>query len=109
MCAYNSAMESVFLAISLSLFLLAVLTMVVLVREVFPLLKPEDQTSLRSFSLASTGFHAWRNRDRSIRNAWNEHARSFPKSRKRVLFTFFLIAGALSVMAYPLWLVFGAR
>jgi hypothetical protein len=99
-------METLFAAVGFSLFALAILTIVTIVREVFPLLNPDDQTSLRSYWTGS-GLRAWRSRDRAIRNAWNDHARSFPKSRKRTLFASFLIATALSVMGYPLWLAFG--
>jgi hypothetical protein len=101
-------METLYAAISFSLFILSILTMVVIVRDVFPLLNPEDQASLRNY-WTGAGFRAWRGRDRAIGNAWNEHASSFPKSRKRTLFAAFLIASALSVMGYPLWLAFGAR
>jgi hypothetical protein len=101
-------METLFAAVSFSLFVLAILTFVTIVREVFPLLNPEDQTSLRNYGTGSY-FRALSSRDRAIGNAWNEHARSFPKSRKRTLFASFLIATALSVMGYPLWLAFGAR
>jgi len=101
-------METFFAALSISLFVLANLTFVTIVREVFPSLNPEDQNALRNYG-TGRGFRAWRSSDRAIRNAWNEHARSFPKSRKRTLFASFLIATALSVMGYPLWLAFGAR
>jgi uncharacterized membrane protein len=48
--------------------------------------------------------------NQTLRNAWNQHALSFPASRKRTLFAVFLIgAAALSVMFYPLWLAIGQR
>jgi hypothetical protein len=102
-------MESVFVAISLSFFSLTILTLVMVVRDVFPFLNLEDQTSLRNYWTAPGEFRTWRHRDSAIRNAWSQHLRSFPRSYKRVLFASFLIAFALSVMGYPLWLVFGAR
>jgi hypothetical protein len=99
-------MDTLLFAIIISSFLLAILTMAFVIRDVFPLLSQEDQTSFRNYL---TEFGTWRGRNRAIRNAWNEHLRSFPNSRKRVLFAFFLIVFALSVMARPLWLAFGAR
>jgi hypothetical protein len=102
-------MEGLFAAISVTLFFLTVLTFVWIVRDVFLLLNSEDQASLRSYGAGSGGFGTWRKRDRAIKQAWTEHTRSFPRSRKRVLFAFLLIASFLSVMGYPLWLTFGAR
>jgi hypothetical protein len=74
-------METLFAAVSSSLFVLAILTFVTIVREVFPLLNPEDQTSLRNYGTGS-GFRAWRSSDRAIGSAWNEHARSQPRLPK---------------------------
>ena len=97
-----------FAGISLSLFILAVLTMILIVRDALPFLNPEDQNSLRNY-WADSGFRAWRGRDRAIGNAWKQHVRSFPKSRKRAIFALFAIASALSMMGYPLWLALGNR
>jgi hypothetical protein len=103
-------MEVFFYSLSLALFSLAILTFVVVVREALPLLDSEDQTSLRSYWKSSTeGFDTWRKRGRAIKHAWSEHIRSFPSSRKRLLFAAFLIAAAVSVMFYPLWLAVGQR
>ena len=102
-------METLFCSISLALFVLAVLTFVLVIRETFPLLDSEDQTSLRNFWTGEARFDTWRKRDRAIKRAWNEHARSFPKSRKRLLFAAFLIAAAISLMGQPLWYAFGSR
>jgi hypothetical protein len=102
-------METLFYSISLALFVLAILTFVLVIRDVFHLLDSEDQTSLRNYGTGEAGFVAWRKRDRAIGRAWNEHARSFPKSRKRLLFAAFLIATAISVIGYPLWLALGGR
>ena len=105
-------METLFCSISLALFVLAILTFVLVIRETFPLLDLEDQTSIRSYwtgSAGSAGFKMWRKRDRAIKRAWNEHARRFPDSRKRLLFAAALIAAAISVMGYPLWYALGAR
>jgi len=97
-------MESVVDAVSLSFLILSFLTMFMIIRDVLPLMSPEDQ-----YWLAPTGLRALRCRDRAIRNAWKEHVRLFPQSRKRALFASFLIASAISVMGYPLWVVFGRR
>jgi hypothetical protein len=102
-------MEPVFFAVSLSLLVLSFLTIFMIVRDVLPLMSPQEQSLLRSYWIAPVGFRALRNRDRAIRNAWSEHVRSFPRSRKRVLFASFLIASVISVMGYPLWIAFGPR
>ena len=108
-CDYNRSMETLFCSISLALFVLGVLTFVLVIRETFPLLDSEDQTSLRSYWTGAKGFNTWRKRDRAIKRAWNEHARRFPNSRKRLLFAAFLIAAAISLMGYPLWYAFGSH
>lgn len=97
-------MEVLFYSISLALFLSAFLTFVLPVREALPLLDSEDQIVLRNYWKTTEGFGTWRKRDRAIRRAWSEHARSFPESRKRLLFSGFLIAAAVSVTFCPLWL-----
>lgn len=102
-------METLLLAMSVTLFLLANLTMVLLVRDVFAFLGPEDQSSLRNYWTVSGWISVWRKRDRAIRNAWNEHVKQFPKSRKRILFGVLLCAAILSMMSYPLWLAFGSQ
>jgi hypothetical protein len=104
-----SDMESVFFAVSVSFLLLSFLTIVVIIRDVLPAMSPEDQNVLRNYWIAPTGFRTLRHRDRAIRNAWNEHVRLFPQSRKRVLFASFLIASLISAMGYPLWPTFGPR
>jgi hypothetical protein len=102
-------METFFYAMSATLFSLAILTFVLVIRDVFPRLDLEEQTLLRNYWKGTRGFRIWWDRDRAIKHAWKEHARSFPRSRKRVLFAAFLIAFALSLMGYPLWLTLGAR
>jgi len=93
----------------MSLFLLAIGTMVMVVREALPFLDSEDQTTLRDYWKSTGGFGTWRKRDSAIKHAWSKHAESFPKSHKRLLFAAFLIVAALSVMFYPLWLAVGPR
>jgi hypothetical protein len=102
-------MATLFYATSLTLFSLAILTFVFVIRDVLPLLDSKEQALLRNYWTGTVGISTWRKRDRAIKHAWSEHARSFPKSRKRVLFASFLIAFALSLMGYPLWLTLGAR
>jgi hypothetical protein len=102
-------MDSGFYFTSLALFVPAILTFVLVIREAFPFLDSEDKTLLRNYWAGIEGFGAWRKRDRAIKRAWNEHARSFPKSHKRLLFATLLIAAAISVIAYPLWLALGGR
>ena len=102
-------METFFYSISLALFALAILTFLLVVRDAFPLLDSEDQTSLRNYWTEASDFDSWRKRDRAIKRSWNEHIRNFPKSRKRRLFAAFLIAAAISVLSYPLWCAFGSR
>jgi hypothetical protein len=101
-------MEALFGAISLTLFIFVILTMVMIIRDVLPFLDSEDQILLHNY-LTRQDYHAWRRRDRAIRNAWNQHTLSFPKSPKRVIFAILLITFAVSCMGYPLWLVFGTR
>lgn len=94
-------------AVGLALFASANLTMVAIVREVFPHLNPDDQASIRSWYKfgggASTTF------DRALHHAWTEHARAFPESRKRVLLAALLISAALTLFVYPLCSAFGSR
>jgi hypothetical protein len=102
-------METLFYSISLALFVLAILTFVLVIREAFPLLDSEDQSSLRSYWNGRRGFDTWRKRVRAVKHTWNEHSREFPNSHKRYLFAAFLIAAAASLMGYPLWLALCAR
>jgi hypothetical protein len=102
-------METLFYSISLALFVLAILTFVLLIREALPLLDSDDQSSLRSYWNGPGGFSTWRRRDRAVKRAWKEHSQGFPNSRKRYLFAAFLIAAAISLMGHPLWLALCAR
>jgi hypothetical protein len=102
-------METLFYSISLALFALAILTFISVIRDAFPFLDSEDQISLRSYFTWAPGFNTWRTRDRTIKRAWNEHLRRFPKSRKRLLFAVFLVAASISLMGYPLWYAFASR
>jgi hypothetical protein len=88
--------------VGVSLFGLAGVTMFLLVREVLPLLSPEDQTTFVIYG-------AGRGRSGSgqaIFNAWNEHIRAFPQSKKRLMVVSFVVAGSLAFLSYPLWRTF---
>lgn len=106
-CGTILNMGSAFFAVSVSFVLLSLLTIFLIFREVLPAMSQEDQNLLRNYWF--TGFRQLRNRDRAIRNAWYEHVRLFPQSRKRVLFASFLIASVVSAMGYSLWTTFGLR
>ena len=104
-------METLFNSISLVLFVLAILSFGLVVRDTFPFLTSEDQNLVRTYWswLGPQGFRALRRRDGAIRHAWSEHVRRFPNSRKRLFFAAFLVAAILSVMGYPLWYALSAR
>jgi hypothetical protein len=103
-------METLFNSIGLALFVLAILTFGLVVRDTFPFLTSEDQNLVRTYWSwpGPQGFRALRRRDGVIRHAWNEHVRRFPSSRKRLFFSAFLVAAALSVVGYPLWYALSA-
>jgi hypothetical protein len=102
---YNQCMEKIFGVISLCLFLLAIGTMVMIVREARGHLDQEDRDSLRKWLQTGSSTAV----SQTLRNAWNQHALAFPASRKRTLFAVFVIGAALSVMFYPLWLAIVQR
>jgi hypothetical protein len=89
-------METVFNSISLALFVVAILTFVGIVREVFQHLNEEDQDLFRR-ALRNT----WTPISPAIKNAWKEHTRLFPKSRKRLFFAIFLIVASLFSYGAP--------
>jgi hypothetical protein len=101
-----SGMETLFAVVGASLLVSAILTMIGIVRDVFPLLSPEDQISLRDHWFGAS-FRVWRSRDRAIGRAWNEHVRSFKRSRKRALFSLLLIAGILLIVSYSILIASG--
>lgn len=76
--------------------------MFVIVRDVLPLLSPEDQTTFVIYGArrgrAGSG--------QAVINAWNEHIRAFPQSKKRLMVISFFIAGILAFLSYPLWPTF---
>jgi hypothetical protein len=95
-------METLFNIVSLALFAAAILTIVRIVRDVFQHLDEQDQAYFRTW--------VWCNWPKlPVKNAWKEHIRLFPKSRKRLVFAFLVILASLSVMGYPLWLAVSPR
>lgn len=90
---------------SLPLFIAAILTMVLIVREVLPSLSEEDRARFRGWFWSSGHVRI----SGALNKAWSEHYRLFPASRKRVLFACLLIGACLSLLAYPLWLVLTQR
>jgi hypothetical protein len=98
-------MESVFAAASFGLLTAAVVTYVLIVRDVMPHLAPEQRYALRQHFYNSSS-RELRAGDKAIGTAWQLHTTKFPNSRKRKAFSGLLIAAALSVFGYPLWLYF---
>jgi len=94
--------EGPFTVVTLALLAAAFLTFMALVREALPHLSSEDRSSLRSPGPPT--FSRLRVRDKALGGVWEIHCRVFPKSRKRGLFAALLIAAALSVFGYPLWM-----
>lgn len=88
--------------LGVSLFGLAIVTMVLIIREALPLLSPGDQETFVIY-LAARGR---RGSGQAIIDAWNEHARSFPQSKKRLMVISFAVAGILTFLSYPLWHTF---
>jgi hypothetical protein len=80
------------------LFGTAIVTMVLIVCEVLPLLSPEDQIS---FFLYGAG-RGRQNSSRAIFDAWNEHVRSFPQSKKRLMVISFAVAGGIAFLSCAL-------
>jgi hypothetical protein len=83
--------------LGVSLFGFAFVTMILIVRDVFPLLSPEDQ-----ITFAQGLPRGRRGSGQAIFDAWNEHARSFPQSNKRLMVISFAIAGIITFLSYPL-------
>jgi hypothetical protein len=84
------------------LFALAILTMVLIFREVLPLLNPEDQLPFAVYGARRVQPGS----GRAVIDAWNEHARSFPQSKKRAMVISFVVASIITFIGYPLWHVF---
>ena len=92
---------------TLPLFIGAILTIYRIVREVSPHLSEQDQVIFKRWFRSGDDIRF--NINDPLSRVWSEHYRLFPKSRKRLLFAFLLIAASLSVLAYPLWLVLSKR
>jgi hypothetical protein len=88
--------------LGVSLFGLAGVTTFLIVRDVLPLLSPEDQTTFLIYG-------ARRGRQGSgqaIINAWSRHVQAFPQSKKRLMVVSFVVAGSIAFLSYPLWHAF---
>jgi hypothetical protein len=88
--------------VGVSLFGLAGVTMFLIVREALPLLTPDDQSTFVIYGARRGG----RGSGQAIINAWNEHIRAFPQSKKRLMVISFVVAGFLVFLSYPLWHTF---
>ncbi len=88
--------------VGVSLFGLAGVTMFLIVREALPLLSPADQSTFVIYGARRGG----RGSGQAILNAWNEHIRAFPQSKKRFMVIAFVVAGLLAFLCYPLWHTF---
>jgi len=97
-------MENLFNGLSLALVVGAIATYISIVRDVLPHLAPEHREPLKHY-FDNSGYWQLRAADKAIRKAWQAHGERFPNSHKKQLFAALLIVAALSVMAYPLWLM----
>ncbi len=91
------------MAVLLVLIAAAGIAYAAIVRDVMPHLAPEHRFALRHLFFNSRP-QELRAGDEAIGTAWQAHLRLFPTSRKRIVFAGLLIAAALSVFCYPLWL-----
>jgi hypothetical protein len=88
--------------VGVSLFGLAGVTMFLIVRETLPLLSPEDQNTFVVYGARRGG----RGSGQAIFNAWSEHGRAFPQSKKRLIVISLVVAGIVAFLSYPLWRTF---
>jgi len=84
--------------VGVSLFGFAGVTMFLIVREVLPLLSPDDQIT---FVIYGAG-RGRRGSGQAIINAWNEHILVFPQSKKRFMVISFFVAGILAFLSFLL-------
>jgi hypothetical protein len=95
-------MKDFLVYVGVSLFGLAGVTMLLILRDALPLLSPEDQSIFVIYG-ARRGLPG---SSQAIINAWNEHIRAFPQSKKRLMAISFVVAGILAFLSYPLWRTF---
>jgi hypothetical protein len=95
-------MEQFFTIVTLALFAAAMVTMHMIVRDSLPYLDEQDRASFRAWA---NNRSCWRpvNINRALRNAWSEHRRVFPKSRKYLLFACFVMGTFVALMAGALY------
>jgi hypothetical protein len=83
----------------------AVVTIMMIVREVFWSLNAENQAALRGPWIGPS-FRVLRKRDRAISDAWNQHVQTFPRSRKRIAFAICIVGAFAGPVCYALALAF---
>lgn len=88
-------MKDLLVWLGVSFFGAAAVTLFLVIREALPLLSPEDQITL---ALGAPRGRA--NSSEAIFNAWNEHAQSFPHSRKRWMVIAFVVAGIVAFLGF---------
>jgi hypothetical protein len=109
-------MEGAFMIPALVLVLSMILSMAGILRDVMPHRNEDDQVFLpgwfgsqeRRLGIRETLSRQFRF-DRLFRKVWDQHARLFPKSRKRAVFASLLVGSGLQIFAYPLWLALAGR
>lgn len=100
---YNRRVERVFGAVSLVLFVAAIIAFLTILRDVRPYLSLDDRARLGGVAPIVSWEESLR-RNRAINTAWNLHSVQFPNSRKRYFFVALLLLACLSLLGYPLWL-----
>ena len=89
--------------IALTFLFLALVTLALIFGDTFNQLSADDRATFRGWMGRKLSL-----RNRAIDNVWNEHARSFPRSKKRILFVLFLTAFVVVGVGYQLLRAFGA-
>jgi hypothetical protein len=109
-------MEDAFMIFTLVLIFSMILSMVGIFHDVLPHLNENDRVFLHGWSSSPVrrlGIRESLSRqmrfDRLLGKVWEQHARLFPRSRKRTIFACLSMGSALSIFAYPLWLALGGR
>lgn len=101
---FSSGFGYTALCLTVPLLFAAFLTIVWIVREVFPSMDAKDQALVRAW--LSSGFNHYQFPIGSaVGRAWKQHYRLFPESRKHTLFGGLLIAASLSLLVWPIWFV----
>ncbi len=91
-------------SIGLAFLLLALVTLALIFRDAFRQLSVDDRTTLRHWIGRKASLQT-----RAVDNVWKVHARTFPNSRKRFLFVFFLIGSVVIGLGSQIWCIYGHR